>query len=214
MSAHGPTEVLVIGGGGHARVCIEALADSGFEVVGCLTGDGRGGEGLPCPVVGVDTDVAAVAMRLGVDRVFVAIGHNATRQAATERCVAAGLQLVTAVSRFAMVSANATISAGAAVLAGAVLNPSAVVGDGAIVNTRASLDHDVVVGRFAHVAVGVALAGGVEVGERVLMGVGSCATPLVRIGDDAVVGAGAAVVRDVPPRVTVVGVPARQRSSK
>ncbi len=212
MSAPEPIKVLVVGAGGHARVCIEALVDSGFDIVGCVTRDGSGGDGLPWPVVGADSEIVAIAARHGVSHVFVAVGHNATRQAITERCVAAGLSPVNAISRFAMVSANASLGVGVAVLAGAVLNPTAVVGDGAVVNTRASVDHDVVVGSFAHVAVGVSLAGGVTVGERSLLGVGSCAIPLVRIGADAVVGAGAAVVGDVRDGATVVGVPARERT--
>jgi acetyltransferase-like isoleucine patch superfamily enzyme len=56
---------------------------------------------------------------------------------------------------------------------------------------------------------GVNVSGAVTVGDRVLLGSGSTVLQGLTIGDDAVVGAGAVVVRDVPPGVTVVGVPAR-----
>jgi acetyltransferase-like isoleucine patch superfamily enzyme len=44
-------------------------------------------------------------------------------------------------------------------------------------------------------------------GARV--GVGAVLCPAVEIGEEAFVGAGAVVVKDVPPRVVVVGNPAR-----
>ncbi len=49
----------------------------------------------------------------------------------------------------------------------------------------------------------------VTVGENVWIGAGAFIGPGVTVGDDSVVGAGAVVVRDVPPRVVVAGVPAR-----
>lgn len=214
MNASESTRVIVVGAGGHARVCIEALFDSGFDVVGCVSRDGAGVSGLPCRVLGRDEELVELAARIGVQHVFVGVGDNHTREFITARCRAAGLAGVNAVSRFAMVSAAAELGVGVAVLPGAVVNPSAIVADGAIVNTRASIDHDVYVGPFAHVAVGASLAGGVTVGERALLGVGSCVVPLVRIGADAVVGAGAAVVRDVPAGATVLGVPARERTAR
>lgn len=214
MNATQPERVLVVGAGGHARVCIEALADSGYEVVGCVSRDGTGVNGLPCPVLGNDVDLEVIATRAGATHVFVGVGDNLTRERITARCRANGMTPVNAISRFAMVSPAAELGSGVAVLAGAVVNSSAIIADGAIVNTRASVDHDVYVGPFAHVAVGVALAGGVTVGERALLGVGSCVVPLARIGADAVVGAGAAVVGDVAPGVTVVGVPARERGGR
>jgi len=209
MVTHALPAVLVVGAGGHARVCIEALADSGFRVVGCLNADGAAAPGLPCPVVGRDHDLLAVAAELGVVNVFVAVGDNQARATVSQRASEAGLTLVNAISRFAMVSPGASIGVGVAVLAGAVINTSASVADGVILNTRCSLDHDVHVGAFAHVAVGVSVAGGVTIGQRALLGVGSSVAPCRTIGADTIVGAGAAVVHDVDDGVTVVGVPAR-----
>jgi maltose O-acetyltransferase len=49
----------------------------------------------------------------------------------------------------------------------------------------------------------------VVVGRHVWIGGGAIVLPGVTIGDDAIVGAGSVVTRDVPPRATVVGNPAR-----
>ncbi|HVY52162.1 MAG TPA: serine O-acetyltransferase [Devosia sp.] len=48
-----------------------------------------------------------------------------------------------------------------------------------------------------------------KLGNGVLIGAGAIILGNIRIGDCARVGAGSVVVKDVPPRVTVVGVPAR-----
>ncbi|MDO9175159.1 MAG: NeuD/PglB/VioB family sugar acetyltransferase [Actinomycetota bacterium] len=208
---HGSSDrrVLVVGAGGHARVCLEALADSGHVVVGCVSKDGIGAVGLPVPVVGRTDDLVSVAAAVGATHSFVAVGDNAIRQRLTEACVAAGLPPVNAISRFAMISPGASLGAGVAVLAGAVVNAAAVVGDGAVLNTRCSVDHDCVIGACAHVSVGVALGGGVSVGDRALVGIGATVLPLRSVGADAVVCGGSVVVHDVPAGARVVGAPAR-----
>jgi maltose O-acetyltransferase len=53
----------------------------------------------------------------------------------------------------------------------------------------------------------------IRIGCNVWVGGGAILLPGVTIGDDAIIGAGAVVTRDVPPRATVVGNPARQISS-
>lgn len=203
--------VLVVGAGGHARVCAEALIDSGFALAGCLSADGSSVPGLPMPVVGTDDQLEAVAERLGVRHVFIAVGDNQARERLQRRAEADGLLVVQAISRFAMVSPTAHLGRGVVVAAGAVVNAAAHVADGVILNTRCSIDHDCTVAPFAHVSVGVSTGGAVHVGQRALLGVGAAVLPGVSIGADAVVGAGAVVVGDVADGSTVVGVPARPR---
>ena len=48
-----------------------------------------------------------------------------------------------------------------------------------------------------------------QIGDNVYIGPGAKIIGDIRIGDDAVIGAGAVVTKDVPPSVTVGGVPAK-----
>lgn len=206
----------MVGAGGHARVCIEALLDDPANaVVGAVSGDGTGADGLPVPVIGLDSDLLGVVRSQGVDRVFVAIGDNAARAALTARCDAEGLLQAIAVSRYAMVSPSCVLGAGSAVLAGGVVNAAARLGRGAIVNTGARVDHDCVVGDFVHLSPGSVLCGGVRIGRGTIIGPGATIVPNVSVGARAVVAAGSVVTNDVPDGAMVSGSPARapQRSS-
>lgn len=206
------TRVVVLGAGGHARVCLDALIDDPtIEVVGCVSVDGTGVDGLPVPVLGRNQDVLRIVSDEGCTHAFVAIGDIAARARVTTDVLDQGLALVSAASRFAMVSSRAVLGMGSLVCAGSVVNAAAEIGRGVIVNTSASVDHDCRVGEFAHLAPGSVLGGEVVVGARAFVGLGARILPRVTIGEEAVVGAGAVVLRDVPPGATVVGVPARLR---
>ncbi|MFM8312352.1 MAG: NeuD/PglB/VioB family sugar acetyltransferase [Ilumatobacteraceae bacterium] len=201
--------VLVVGGGGHAKVCIESLRDCGHEVVGALTRDGAPADVLGVPVIGTDDDLGAHMSSCGAEAVFVAVGDNESRRELIGRVASGGWALVSAVSRHAMVSPSVQLGEGVAVMAGAVVNADTVLARGVIVNSRASVDHDCAVGDCAHVAPGAVVCGGVVIGDSALVGVGAKVLPNRRIGAGAVVGGGALVADDVAASATVVGVPAR-----
>ncbi|QIL01457.1 acetyltransferase [Sphingomonas sinipercae] len=202
--------VVVIGAGGHAKVAIEALRHSGWNVVGCTDPDGSSRQVVGADVLG-DDSLLPELRSAGIRFAFPALGNNAVRERIGRELIAMGFELPNALGPQTIVSPSAKLGVGVAIFAGAVINAEAAVGDFAIINTNASVDHDCVIGSAAHIAPGCALAGCVKIGDRAFVGAGSSVIPNIEIGTDSTVGAGSSVVRDIPSGVTAFGVPARAK---
>ncbi|MEI2732899.1 MAG: acetyltransferase [Dermatophilaceae bacterium] len=198
--------IVVLGTGGHARSCLDAVTDQDLDIVGCVGAQPTGA--LPAPYLGGD-EVLPTLREQGVGRAFVAIGDNARRAAVTAELLAMGFELASFVATTARVAPTARLGAGSAVMHHAYLGPHSTLGDGAILNTAATVDHDCVVGSMSHVAPGTHLAGTVVVGDGAFLGVGTSVIPEMEIGEWAIVGAGSVIVRPVRPHARVAGNPAR-----
>ncbi len=200
--------VVIVGAGGHAKVCIDVLRSLEYYIHSCIGNDITV---KTCNGVTVyhGDDALWHAVKDGICGAFVAIGDNARRSALLQRLETRGCRVVTVVSPHATVSPSARIGHGSIVMPGAVVNSDAVIGAGVIVNTGAIVEHDATVGDYAHLAPGSIITGGVGVGTLAIVGAGATVLPRVMIGNSAVVGAGAVVTRTVPPSTTVAGVPAR-----
>lgn len=208
-ASHGP--VVVIGAGDHGRVVAELLTASGDSPAGFVepaTAE-RGAERLVDGIAVIGDLDRPDAWRGGIERFVVALGDNAARRDAFERCLALGLQPAVAVHPSATLLTGARVEPGALICAGAVIGVAAQVGANAIVNTSASIDHDNRIGAHATVAPGAHLAGRVIVGEGAYVGIGAAVREGCRIGDWALVAGGAMVIGDVPASTRVAGVPAR-----
>lgn len=140
---------------------------------------------------------------------IAAFGDNAARLRWCGLLEEAGFDVPVLVHPRAWVSRHAEVGAGTVLCAMAAVGPGARLGRAVIVNTGATVDHDCMIGDGVHVCPGAHIAGAVEAATLAWIGVGACVRQCIKIGADAVVGAGAAVVSDVAPRATVMGVPAR-----
>ena len=201
-------DVIVVGAGGHAKVVIELLRQSGNHVAYCISGEEEHKECLGVPILVGDKWIENLRAE-GFCRAFVAIGSNRTRLRMAGVLKQFQYELVNAISPFASISPSAKIGVGVAIMAGAIVNAEAEIGDFAIVNTGASVDHDCRIGQAAHIAPRCALAGMVNIGDGGLMGIGSCAIPGVSVGNWSIIGAGAAVTKNIPDNVIAIGIPAR-----
>jgi serine O-acetyltransferase len=103
---------------------------------------------------------------------------------------------------------------------GVDINPAARIGIGIMLDhgTSIVIGETAVVGDNCSILQGVTLGGtGKETGDRhpkiganVLLSVGAKVLGNINVGDCSVVGAGSVVLKDVPPRTTVAGVPAKE----
>jgi len=201
-------KVVVIGGGGHAKVVISVLRLAGYQPVvvlddfEALWGTNLLGVPVRGPISSADTK--------SYDKGIIAVGRNDLRQK-----LAAHFKLswVTAIHPTAWVDPSVVLGPGTVVFAGAMIQSGTVVGDHVIINTGATIDHDCQIRNFVHVAPGVHLAGKVTLGEGSLMGIAAAAIPGVQIGEWATVGAGGIVIHNLPARAVAYGVPARPRSA-
>ena len=202
--------VLLIGAGGHARVCVEALLDMGdAEIVGAVSRDGSGSAGLGISPIWMESELLIATESSGANTFCVAIGDNTTRRRFGTDLTQSGHLLTQAISASAVVSRMAVLGAGVQLIAGSVVNAATTIGECVIVNTNASVDHDCTIGDYVHIGPGAVVGGGVTVGDDVLIGLGARVLPGIAIGPGAIIGAGAVVTADVEAGSTVVGVPAR-----
>lgn len=200
--------IVIIGAGGHAKVCIELLRAMQRPLACCIGGEDAEQFCLDVPVMRGDSHLARLRDQ-GLDEAFVAIGANAVRQRLAAQARTLGFRLVNAISPTACVSPTARLGQGVAIMAGAVVNASTRLADLVIVNTLASVDHDGDIGEAAHVAPHCGLAGNVRLGERSFLGVGSKVIPGIEIGRDVVAGAGSVIVTHVQEGARIKGVPAK-----
>ena len=206
-------KIIVIGGGGHAKVVVSALKKrGGLEILGYADPEDRG------PLLGVP--------RLGDDAVLpafirdhpgcsAAIGIGTTGAASVREAVALrlkrlGFKLPPVISPHAVVNEGVSVGDAAVVFDGAVINSGASLGFGVIVNTNATIEHDCRIGDFVHIAPGATLSGGVTVGAHSMIGVGACVIQGITIGERCLIGAGSVVVRDHLEPGIYAGSPARR----
>lgn len=199
-----PEPVAVFGAGGHAATVVTELCDAGYRVSGVFDDDPRthGTHLLGFEVLGPPEAALASGLTLGV----IAIGDNWLRRSLAQRIT--DLTWLTFIHPRAYVARSAQIGPGTLVMLDAVVRPRVVVGAHAIINTKAVVGHDCVIGDFAHIAGSTHMGGGSAAEDGAFLGMGTIVVPEKRIGSWSTVGAGGVVVKDIPPNVVAVGVPA------
>ncbi|MBQ4581762.1 MAG: acetyltransferase [Oscillospiraceae bacterium] len=197
-------KVMLIGGGGHAKVIMDIVQACGDTVVGLLDD----GIEIGTVVQGVPVVGAAIDAEKFTDcRFIVAVGNNVIRHRIVD---ALALRWYTAVHPSAVISPNAVIGEGSVVMPAAVVNAGAKVGRHCIINTAAVVEHDNVIGDYAHVSCGAVLTGAVHVGEEALVGAAAVVRNNVHICAGCIVGAGSVVITDMKEKGTYAGIPARK----
>lgn len=207
-------QIILLGGGGHARVLADALRLQNLSIAG-YSGPVDGGELLPgVPWLGPDKAVfdrpaAEILLVNGVG----SIGDNSLRRGLFEAFCSHGYDFLGVRHPSAIVADGVQMGHGCQLPAGAIVNPGSRLGDNVLINSRALVEHDCELASHVHVASGAVLCGDCRIGEDVHVGAGAVVIQGMTIGNGAIIAAGAVVTKDVEPLTLVAGVPARHKRS-
>ncbi len=194
-------DIVLIGGGGHCKVIIDAIKRSGeFNIRGVVDPNIPAGESvLGVKVIGGDNILAAIFAE-GIRNAFVCIGSVgdcALRKKLSAYAIGIGFKLPVIIHPAAVIAGDVELGEGTFVAAGAVMNPDVKIGRSVIINTSSSVDHDCIIGDFVHIAPGVVLSGGVKIGKETHVGTGARVTQCLTVGKRCTIGAGQTVRHDM-----------------
>ncbi|MBZ0220861.1 MAG: acetyltransferase [Candidatus Methylomirabilis sp.] len=204
--------LVLIGGGGHARVLMELISSSdAFEVEAVLDPNlAPGTLVLDVKVAGGDELIPGL-FSCGIRNACVAVGSvkdNSRRASIFKMLKGAGFSLPRLIHPRAIISGSAAINEGAQVMAAATVQAGSEIGANTIVNTGAIVEHDCRIGSHVHLSPGSVVSGGCQISDGAFVGAGATIIQGVRVGERAVIAAGAVVIDEVPPGILVKGVPA------
>jgi sugar O-acyltransferase (sialic acid O-acetyltransferase NeuD family) len=206
--------VLIVGGGGHAKVLIDMLRLRSMRILGITEADPTklGTEVLGVRVIGDDKAISEhTPGNLLLVNGIGSVNLPRARKTVFEKFKEKGFTFATIIHPSAVVAPDVVLGEGCHIMAGAVIQPGSRIGMNTIVNTGSSVDHDCLIGDHVHISPGVTLSGGVTVGRMTHIGAGATIIQGIRTGDNCLVYAGSVVVDDVPAETQVLGVPAKIR---
>ncbi len=200
-------EIVLVGGGGHCRSCIDLLEQQAeFGIAGIVdVSEKKGEQVLGYDIFAEDAELPSLIPRF--KNFLITIGQIKSaglRKKSFANICALGGTLPVIVSPLAYVSRYAEIGKGTVILPYAMIGPGAIIGKNCIVNTRALVEHDVIVGDHCHLATGSIINGGARLGGEVFLGSGSVVRELMVIAGKNVIGCGVVVTGNIENTGTTV----------
>lgn len=202
LDRYAANDTVLFGGGGHAKVLIDAARATGLRVIGAV--DARLPAGTPI-VAGIEVlgDEALLEMLRdkGVRTALIGVGgatSSTARAKVFDRLAALGFDLPPVVAPGAHLGLGSELGRATYLLAGANVGPAVTIGDDCIVNQNAVVAHDSRIGHHVHLAPNAVVAGHCTVGD--FSTVGMCATLIngASIGANCLVHNNVAVTSDLP----------------
>jgi sugar O-acyltransferase (sialic acid O-acetyltransferase NeuD family) len=211
------TDIVVLGGGGHAKVLIAILKKlHAYNLLG-YTDPRQHGDILGIPYLGTDDALKAIRAERRSCAAAIGIGTVRPSSLRAERrqfLEALGFALPPIIAPTAIVNEDVEVGLATVIFDGVVVNPGCRIGDCVILNTHCTVEHDCTIEHYVHVAPGATLSGDVRVGSGSMIGAGATVIHSVSICANCLIGAGATVTEDISEPGVYVGTPARQTRQK
>jgi sugar O-acyltransferase (sialic acid O-acetyltransferase NeuD family) len=131
------------------------------------------------------------------------------RRAYVEQVENDGFRFATLIHPTSRISPRAEIGHGTIISTGVHIATKTVIGKHVILNRGVLVGHHTQIGDYVTISPGANIAGRVTIEDNVYVGMGAILLNDIQVGHNAAIAAGAVVTKNVPPRVKVMGIPAK-----
>ena len=186
-------KLILIGGGGHCKSCIDVIEQSGqYKIAGIIDKQENIKKTvLGYDVIGTDEQIERLATRGFY--FLVTVGQIKTplvRQKLFNELIRCNANMVTIISPRAYVSKHAVIDEGTIIMHDVLINADARIGKNCIINSKVLIEHDVLIGDHCHISTSAIINGGTEVKNGSFVGSNSVTKGNVTISKNAFIKAG------------------------
>ena len=203
---------VIIGAGTYGEVYLAFLQEAGVNVVGFLDDDPKYANQSVrnIPVIGPIAKLEILRETEGVEAVYCPLGNNMLRVKFLSMARRLGYKTPNYIHPSVIISPNVSIGEGVYVLLGTTIMPHTIIKDFVMISMGVHLAHHCVLDEGVFLSTGCNFGASIHAYRYAYCGISSTImTGIHELGEDCLIGAGAVVIRDVPDRAVVAGVPAK-----
>jgi len=195
-------KIILFGGGGHCRSCIDVIeAGKKYQIAGIIDVAEKVNQSvLGYPIIGTDKDLGELVKKYR--HFFITIGQIESADVRIEKFKflnRLGVNFPVIISPVARVTGHAVIGEGTIIMHNVVVNAGAKIGRNCIINTGAIIEHDAVIGDHCHISTAAVVNGGTKIGSKTFLGSNSSTKQYIEIGEGSLINSGVSVRKNLPP---------------
>jgi sugar O-acyltransferase (sialic acid O-acetyltransferase NeuD family) len=203
---------IIIGAGTYGEVYLSYLQEAGVNIVGFLDDDpkytNQSVKGVP--VLGPISKLETLRTTHGIEAVYCPLGNNKLRVKFLTKAKELGYKTPNYIHPSVIISPNVSIGEGVYILLGTTIMPHTVIKDYVMISMGVHLAHHCVLEEGVFLSTGCNFGASIHAHRYAYCGISSTImTGIHELGEDCLIGAGAVVIRDVPERAVMAGVPAK-----
>lgn len=203
---------VIIGAGTYGEVYLAYLQEAGIDIVGFLDDDKKyeRQQVRGVPVLGPVRLLETLKESDDVRAVYCPLGNNKLRVKFLMYARELGYEIPNYIHSSVIISPNVTIGKGVYILLGTTIMPHTVIKDFVMISMGVRLAHHNVLEEGVFLSTGCNFGASIHANNYAYCGISSTImTGVHELGEDCLIGAGAVVIKDVPDKAVVAGVPAK-----
>lgn len=189
-------EIILIGGGGHCKSCIDVIEqENKYKIAGIIDKkEVLGKEVLGYKVIACDEDLPELFNKYQYALITIGQLHNSSiRKKFYKTLKDIGFILPTIVSPKAYISKHSSVKEATIVMHDVVINSNSYIGKNCIINTKSLIEHDVTIKDNCHISTASVVNGHCIINENSFIGSNSTVVNNIEIEKNSFIKAGSLV---------------------